>query len=331
LRDGPLKALAILRKAEEFLSGVTLAGALGVSRAQVHNYVKSLRKEGYEIPGDAGTGYCLSSVPDRLFPQEILHGLKTRWLAQSYRHFEEVESTNNEAFKWAEEGAPHGATITAEAQTAGRGRRGRSFFSPPRSNLYTSIVLRTSMQAQHLPTLMLSAGVAVADAINEVLKDSKRIGIKWPNDVLIDGLKVSGILPESKVDDNQVSFIVLGIGVNLNTPREDMPKDFRDLATSLCSSFNRPIDRIAFTQTLYFHLENVIEQHLAEGFSAIRSDYERYFHMNGKDVQISDFDGSLNRGKVQGIADSGALLITTSTGETKTFFAGDVTLRPPGR
>ena len=99
MRDGPLKALAILRQAEEFLSGVTLAGALGVSRAQVHNYVKSLRKEGYEIPGDAGTGYRLSSVPDRLFPQEILHGLETRWLAQSYRHFEEVESTNNEAFK----------------------------------------------------------------------------------------------------------------------------------------------------------------------------------------------------------------------------------------
>lgn len=329
MKNGPLKTLDKLRETQGPVSGVTLAEVLGVSRAQVHNYVKSLRTEGYEIPGDAGSGYSLSTIPDRLFPQEIQHNLRTQWLAQSYRHYEEIDSTNSEAFRWAEQGAPHGATVAAEAQTAGRGRRGRAFFSPARSNLYTSIVLRTSMEVQFLPTLMLSAGVAVADAICQETHNPDRIEIKWPNDVLVDGLKVSGILPESKVDDNHVVFVVLGIGVNLNTPRNSMPVEFRDRATSLATSLGRPIERLAFTKTLYSHLEAIIERHLVGGFPAVRSDYERYFHMHGKDVQITDFDGTVAEGKVRGVAETGALLLTTVSGETKEFFAGDVTLRPP--
>ena len=150
-------------------SGETLSVAEGVTRAQVWKHIEKLRGLGYSIEACAGDGYRLAGTPDRLYPEEIRSGLETRWLAREIHHFEETDSTNRIALELARAAAPHGTTVIAEAQTAGRGRLGRSFYSPSGSNLYTSIVLRPSISVAQAPELILASAVATAESVAETL------------------------------------------------------------------------------------------------------------------------------------------------------------------
>ena len=185
-------------------SGEELSAQLGVSRAQIWKHVGSLRKRGYEIEGEPGGGYRLLARPDRLYPEEIQRGLGTAWLGRPIHHFESTDSTNRVAIELARDGATHGTTVIAEGQTAGRGRLGRSFFSPPASNLYTSIILRPDLDTAQSPTLLLAAGVAVAETAAAVLGSAQLLEIKWPDDVLIKGRKTSGILMELGAEEARV-------------------------------------------------------------------------------------------------------------------------------
>ena len=160
MNTGAARVLAALKRtAGRPCSGEVLSTELGVSRAQIWKHVETLRSRGYAIEGEPGGGYRLSGLPDRLYPEEIEVGLETRWLARQIHYFDRTDSTNRVAFDLARAGAPHGTTVVAEGQTAGRGRLGRSFFSPPYQNLYTSIVLRPELTTAAAPTLILTAGV----------------------------------------------------------------------------------------------------------------------------------------------------------------------------
>ena len=219
--------------------------------------------------------------------------------------------------------------VVAESQTAGRGRLGRSFFSPPHQNLYASFVLRPDLSVVEAPSLILAAGVAVAAAVSEQVGESCRVEIKWPNDVLVDGRKTSGILMEMLSEETRVDFAVLGIGVNLNVDRDDFPEEFRQLATSLRSAGGAPVDRCAFARCLFEKLEEVLDAHAKGGFAAVRPRFDPYFHMLGKPVCVSG-SGSDLEGRVRGIAEGGALEIETADGLLHTVYAGDVTLRKRG-
>ncbi len=163
LPAGPSRILAALREDPDTpLSGEILSDRLGVSRAQIWKHVGILRKHGYAIEGEPGGGYRLRGIPDRLYPSEIELGLETRWLARRIEHLDETESTNQVAFDLGRDGAEAGTVVIAESQTAGRGRLGRSFFSPAHQNLYSSIVLRPEGTIADAPTLILGAAVAVA-------------------------------------------------------------------------------------------------------------------------------------------------------------------------
>lgn len=327
MSEGAVKVLERLRGAgSEGISGALLSEALGVSRAQVWKHVESLRARGYGIEGEPGGGYRLVRRPDRLYPEEIAQGLSTRWLARSFHHLEETDSTNRVALELARNGAPHGATVVAEGQTAGRGRLGRRFFSPGGLNLYTSIVLRPRIDTAEAPTLILAAGVAVAEAVAATLDDAGAVEIKWPNDVLVGGLKTSGILMELGAEATRVAFLVLGIGVNLNVPREHFPEEFRALATSLGAHAGRPIDRVAFAQRLYHGLEEVLDAHAAHGFAAIRPRFEARFRMKGRPIRVRDLDGRETAGRCAGIDEDGALLLSDPEGGLERVVAGDVTV-----
>ena len=277
---GPSKILAALREhADAALSGEALSVRLGISRAQVWKHVGVLRKRGYEIDGEPGGGYRLRSIPDRLYAQEIQLGLDTGWLAQRIEHLEETESTNQLAFDLGRDGAPAGTTVIAESQTAGRGRLGRSFFSPAHQNLYTSILLRPTGSISDTPTLILAAAVAVADTVAEFVGDESAVEIKWPNDVMIRRRKTSGILMESSAEGTRISFAVLGIGINLNVDREIFPEEFRRLATSLSSELGHPVDRIAFARRLFENLEMQLDRHARGGFDAVRPRFESFFRI----------------------------------------------------
>ena len=332
--SGPVDILTALREHEDTaVSGEALSTLLGVSRAQVWKHVGTLRKRGYEIDGEPGGGYKLRGIPDRLYAEEIQLGLDSRWLAQRIEHLEETESTNQVAFDLGREGAPAGTTVIAESQTAGRGRLGRNFFSPAHQNLYTSILLRPTGAITDTPTLILGAAVAVADTVAEFVGDESAVEIKWPNDVLIHRRKTSGILMESSAEGTQLTFAVLGIGINLNVDREIFPDEFRSLATSLSSELGHSVDRVGFTRRLFENLETQIDRHAAGGFDAVRPRFEGFFRMRGEPVGVEEMGGRRIDGLAVGIAPDGALEVEINrgprSGEIVRVMAGDVTLAKP--
>lgn len=325
--------LEALRRAEPGpRSGEALSAEIGVSRAQIWKHVGVLRKRGYHIDGVPGGGYRLASAPDRLYREEIAHGLETTWLAREVQYFDTIDSTNRVAYELAQQGAAHGTAVIAEGQTAGRGRLGRSFYSPPYLNLYTSIVLRPELNTVEAPTLILTAAVAVAEAVSETVREAAGgrgeadVEIKWPNDVLLGGRKTSGILMEMSAEATRVCFAVLGIGVNLNVERESFPDEFRSLATSLRSHIAAEIDRPAFCRRLYCKLEEVLDAQARGGFAAVRPRFEARFRMPGRRVRVVQLNGSELAGVARGIASDGALEVERGDGEIIRVIAGDVTL-----
>jgi BirA family biotin operon repressor/biotin-[acetyl-CoA-carboxylase] ligase len=331
MKPGPARVLLALRRAEgRTCSGAELSAAQGVSRAQVWKDVEALRSQGYTIDAAAGDGYRLVAAPDLLLPAEIEAGLETRWLARELHWHESTDSTNRLAQELARAGAAHGATVVAEAQTAGRGRLGRAFFSPPRLNFYGSSVLRPRLTTAQAPPWILASAVAVAEAIEQTLGEAGSVEIKWPNDVLLGGLKTSGILMELSAEATRVVFLVLGIGVNLNVDRRDFPAEFRATATSLASHSGRKIDRVAFAQRLYNALERALDACAERGFEALRPRFEARFRMRGRPVTVLDLDGARQRGVAEGVAGDGALLLRRDDGELVRVLAGDVTLAKEG-
>jgi BirA family biotin operon repressor/biotin-[acetyl-CoA-carboxylase] ligase len=319
--------LEALRRAEgRVCSGEKLSADQGVSRAQIWKHVQALRDQGYAIEAAAGDGYRLAGLPDRLYPEEIAHGLETRWLARDLRWLDAVDSTNRVALELARAGAEHGTTVVAEGQTAGRGRLGRAFFSPPYLNLYSSSVLRPVLATAQAPAWILAAAVAVADAVAEETGDSDAVEIKWPNDVLLGGLKTSGILVELGAEATRVAFLVLGIGVNLNVDRASFPEEFRALATSLTSHTGRRIDRAAFARRLYRSLEATLDACARGGFAALRPRFEARFRMPGRRIRVQELDGTQIPGVALGIDADGALRVRRDDGEELRVVAGDVTL-----
>jgi BirA family biotin operon repressor/biotin-[acetyl-CoA-carboxylase] ligase len=335
VKPAPAQVLEALRRAgDRSRSGEELSDTLGVSRAQVWKHVETLRGLGYRIDGEPGGGYRLVGVPDRLYAEELAPRLHTQWLARRYEWLAETDSTNRVAGDLARAGAPHGTTVVAEGQTAGRGRLGRSFFSPPGVNLYTSVVLRPVLDTARAPTTILAAAVAVAETIEREVGDPGAVEIKWPNDVLVGGLKTSGILMEMGAEATRVRFLVLGIGVNLNVARDAFPPEFRHLATSLSTHLGRPVDRVAFAARLYDTLEAVLDRHAEAGFEAVRPGFEARFRMRGRRVRVLDAAGGAApgsgaeglEGRAVGIDADGALWIERDDGARQRVVAGDVTV-----
>ncbi len=254
-------------------------------------------------------------------------GLDTRWLARELVCLRSTDSTMRVVAEQALRGAPHGATVVAEEQTAGRGRLGRSFYSPPGTNLYTSILLRPTPAGMLAPTLVLASGVAVAECVSAWLGDASRVELKWPNDVRIDRRKTSGILVELTSSAGAPSFAVLGIGINLNVDPATFPDEFRRRATSLSAASGGPVDRVAFAQRLYGSLERVLDLHASAGFPALRPRFDALFRMRGERVRVLEPGGAACEGTVVGVDADGALRLAHDGAERRVV-AGEVTLLP---
>jgi BirA family transcriptional regulator, biotin operon repressor / biotin---[acetyl-CoA-carboxylase] ligase len=238
-------------------------------------------------------------------------------------YFEEVESTQNIARNLAAEGAPHGTAVIAETQSAGRGRMGRAWHSPSGVNLYTTIILRPRIAMAEVPRLSLVAGVAAAEALEEVAPGI--VALKWPNDVWLNGRKAGGIIAEAVTDRaQQLDAVLLGIGLNLNLAKDDVPAELRERAISVFIATGRTCDRVAVANTLFTRLNTRYDECVTRGFAAVRPHWERYSALTGKRVTVVDA-GTREEGVVKGIDADGALLLETSSG-LKRVIAGDVTL-----
>ncbi|MGZ6193568.1 MAG: biotin--[acetyl-CoA-carboxylase] ligase [Syntrophales bacterium] len=236
----------------------------------------------------------------------------------------EVESTNDALFKLARDGAPHGTVVIAECQTKGKGRLDRKWQSPPGCNIYTSIALRPSIEPVYGPQITLMTGVAVAELLSEYCTGG--VTLKWPNDVLIRGKKVCGILAEMSASSRGgVDFIVVGIGINVNIRKKDFDESIRNLATSLAEEMGHNISRLDLTAKLFDRFDELYSRLLDSGFGSIKNAWLSYCDTVGKAVQVV-FNNDIESGKVLGIDDFGALIILDEKGKTKRVIAGDASV-----
>jgi BirA family transcriptional regulator, biotin operon repressor / biotin---[acetyl-CoA-carboxylase] ligase len=245
--------------------------------------------------------------------------LATGWLGRAWRHLPECGSTNDEAAAWARAGAPAGAVVTAEAQTKGRGRLGRQWHSPPGESLYLSVVLRPRLDPPRVPPLTLAAGVAVAEA---VARFDVEPALKWPNDVLAGGKKLSGILTEMATRGMGIEHVVVGVGVNLNGAA--FPPELQPIATSLRLQRGAPVDVAAFAATLCERLEVWIDRFVAEGPPAVTDAWVRFAPFFGGRVTVTAAAGPL-AGIAEGLDPDGALRLRTDDGRTVRVIAGELT------
>lgn len=257
--------------------------------------------------------------------EDLRQTCRDRLIGNEIFFFSEIDSTNREAHDRARGGAREGTVILADSQSRGKGRLGRSWESPPGANLYLSIILRPPISLSHAPQITLLAGVAAARALSGV--SGLECLIKWPNDILLRGKKLAGILAEMEGEGSRVGFIILGIGVNVNWRREDFPADLGVTATSLHAESGKEISRAAAAAGLFRELEKEYTAFLREGFSArLRDEWNQLSWINGKQVTLSSPEGTLS-GRALGLDTDGALLLLDGEGKTRRFIAGDVSLR----
>ena len=252
---------------------------------------------------------------------EIQGALGTKRLGTKFHYFEEIDSTNSHVRRLAETGAPEGEVVIAERQFEGRGRLGRSWESPPYCNLYFSLLLRPALAPVHAPQITLMAAVALADTVAAFVVEPPVI--KWPNDILLQGKKVAGILTESSCDAKRIEFVILGIGVNLNFPREGMPETIRDRATSLMEVGGKSFSRENFLRRLIQDLDRCYGVLEDFGFDAIAPRWEAYFALRGRRVRVEMVDEVIS-GTATGIDGDGALLLEAEDGVLRRVLAGDV-------
>jgi BirA family biotin operon repressor/biotin-[acetyl-CoA-carboxylase] ligase len=310
--------------ADEFVSGEAISDKLGLTRAAVWKHVEALRAQGYRIDAVPARGYRLAAIPDRLTALELRPLLNTHDLGQVLHCREEVGSTSDLAKELAEAGAEHGEVVIAESQTAGRGRRGRSWVSPPRRNLYFSVVLRPDLPPVRAAELTLVASVALCDAVRQAGVDA---GIKWPNDLLASGKKIAGVLTELAAEPEKVQWVVLGAGVNVNARPEDFPPELRGEATSLLIERGQPAPRALFAAACLTALEEWIDRHAEEGFAPIRAAWRERSVTLGREVVVKA-GGQDVTGVAEDIDEAGALLVRGPKGLER-ILSGDVTLLRP--
>jgi BirA family transcriptional regulator, biotin operon repressor / biotin---[acetyl-CoA-carboxylase] ligase len=260
-----------------------------------------------------------AGVPLQL--EELQNTLQAHRLGKRVHYFPEIDSTNRFAFKRAQEGGEEGEIVIAESQTQGKGRMGRNWFSPPSLNLYLSVILRPMLPPASAPRLTLMAAVALAETVQSFI--GARPSIKWPNDVLVGGKKLAGILTESSCETDRVHFVVVGVGVNLNLPAASIPEALRGRATSLLILTGKPIDRTVFARQLINDLDRCYGELEHKGFPSIARRWESFFDLRDRKVAVELADQRWS-GIARGIDGDGALILEEDSGAFRKIIAGEV-------
>ena len=314
--------LAALKEAGDAgVSGEALARELGVSRVAIGKHVGALREVGYEIVARLGTGYLLVSVPDAPLPAEVAPALESSlWVRLEGGG--ETASTNDDARTLARGGAPEGTVVLASRQTAGRGRLGRTW-SSPEGGVYLSAVLRPPVAPAEVAPLSLVMGIGVARGLKALGLD---VALKWPNDVLLSGGKLAGVLLEMAAEADRVDWVVTGVGLNVRRP--DGADERASAGTVAYLTDALPGIRIArATASVLDGIASAYAEWLAAGFEPLRTEYESRSALAGRAVVVSDASGAVRaQGDVVGVDGDGRLLIVGSDG-VQAIVAGEVTLR----
>lgn len=315
IKDKILEKL-IISKGEP-VSGEELADELSVSRSAIWKHIKTLRDEGYMIESSTNTGYRLVKTPDTLAPGEIKAGLKTNIIGKDIKYFEETESTNIIAREIAES-VEEGTVVIAESQTGGRGRLGRKWISPE-GGIWLSIIIKPKIQPLYAPRITLLAGVSVAKTIRSFGLPAK---IKWPNDVLINGKKVCGILTEIEAEIDLIDYCVVGIGIDANVDTDSFPEEIRESSTSLKKELGHDINRVELLQKLLSEFEALYLRFQKDGFPSILEEWRDMSATIGEWVKITTQTRTIY-GEAVGVDNEGALILETGEGQLEKILAGN--------
>ncbi len=316
--------LAALRANPAGVSGADLAEQIGISRAAVWSRIEELRRLNYEIEAGPHLGYRLMFSPDVLHADDLLARLgDTRVIGRDIRVFEETTSTNDVVERLARDGVKEGVVVYAEAQTKGRGRLGRKWISPAHKGLWFSILLRPQLRPQMATQLTVASATALRRAIK--IQTGLAPEIKWPNDILLGGKKVSGILTEMSAELDQVRYLILGIGVDVNLAPQEFPPDLRPIATSLRIAAGRPVSRAELAVHILRELDRDYAKICAGEFTGVADEWEANCTTIGREVTVQ-LGGRQVRGCVESLDDDGALLLRSEHGHLERIIGGDVTL-----
>jgi BirA family transcriptional regulator, biotin operon repressor / biotin---[acetyl-CoA-carboxylase] ligase len=317
--------LSALRAARDGrVSGAELSQQLGVSRAAVWSHIEDLRALGYDIEASPHLGYRLLSIPDVLHADDLLSRLaKTEVIGRDIQVFQETTSTNDVIEKLAHDGVREGVVVFAESQTKGRGRLGRKWLSPAKGGLWFSLLLRPKLRPQEATQLTVASGTALRRAIES--HTGLKAEIKWPNDILVQGRKVAGILTELTAELDRIKHVILGIGVNVNLNPGDFPSELRGLATSLKAELGKPVSRPELALAILRELDLDYARIISGQFATVADEFEQYCTTIAHDVVIRTGERQI-RGCAESLGEDGALLLRTDHGRLERVIGGDVTL-----
>lgn len=315
--------LKFLRESNDYISGQQLCEHFQVSRTAVWKVINQLKEEGYQIEAVRNRGYHIVDCPDILSREELESQMETAWAGKCVVYFDETDSTNNRIRNLAEEGAAHGTLAVADRQTAGKGRRGRSWESPKGKNIYMSILLRPDMEPSKAPQLTLVMAMSVAQAIRE--HEQMDVQIKWPNDIVLNKKKICGILTEMSTEIDYIDHVVIGIGINVND--EFIPEELQEKATSMKLEAKRSIQRSSLIATIMKHFEVNYEKFMEKlDLSFMQEDYNAILVNFGKEVTVIGADAQWNA-TAKGITSTGELLVEKADGSIEEIYSGEVSVR----
>ncbi|HWR24373.1 MAG TPA: biotin--[acetyl-CoA-carboxylase] ligase [Feifaniaceae bacterium] len=320
MRNAILKMLQ--ENPEGYVSGARISEQLGVSRTAVWKHIQALQREGIVIEAVTNRGYRIIGAANVLHPAFVTPMLKTKWLGRGMTHLNSVPSTNQLARQMAAEGCAHGTAVLAEEQTAGRGRLGRGWTNLKGKDICMSMVLRPRLEAQHAPRYTLASALGVYRLAEELGTSPV---IKWPNDVLINGKKICGILLEMTGDMDALQSVIVGVGLNVNT--DAFPAEIEKTATSLSLSTGKTLDRNRVLSMLLNLLEPLYDAcESEEAYAGLLREYTRCCGTIGQAVSVTGIRETLS-GVAEGIDGVGRLLLRSADGTLRALSAGDVTLK----
>lgn len=309
-----------VENAGRWVSGAEIGRLFGVTRSALWKYVRRLEEKGYRFETAPRRGYLLADAPDRLTEADVLSRLDTRVFGRQLLCLEESPSTQDVAAAWIREGAGEGAVVVADRQSAGRGRMGRSWHSPPGTGLWFSVILKPNIPVYRIPQLGLVTAVALCRAVR--LLAGVSAALKWPNDLLVGDRKAAGILLESSAEDERVRHVVVGIGVNVNADPDRFPEPIRHTATSLSKEAGRRLSRAELLAGFLGEFERMYELYLTEGFEPFRTLWDAYSATVGKRVAVRTADRTV-KGVALGLDPSGALEIRLEDGTVERVVSGE--------
>jgi BirA family biotin operon repressor/biotin-[acetyl-CoA-carboxylase] ligase len=314
---------AFTNAGDSFLSGQYIADLIGCSRTAVWKHIEELRREGFELEAVRRKGYRIIRTPEKLTADEIRLGLKTKFIGKNIFYEESVESTQKIAHQLAYENVPEGTVVIAEEQISGRGRMDRKWHSPKYTGIWMSLILRPQIPLTKAPQLTLLTAVAVVQAIEEMTGLIPEI--KWPNDILINGKKVTGILTELHAEADRIHSTIIGIGMNVNQKQEDFPNELQTIATSLFIEKGEVITRANLIKHIFANIEKLYFLYLDEGFFPIKLLWESYAISIGKQIRARTLTTTIE-GKALGITDEGVLQVEDQHGKIHSIYSADIEL-----